>query len=148
MIYNNLLQIYLLMVFSIIMHEISHFFVAVWLGLTNIKLNIGDEFFSVKIGKLRISPLIFSGNVEVDEESLLSKNKRGIVAFFVSGNIANIVIIIVGLVCVKISTYFEIIIQINIIMVVINSIPVFGSDVKKICYYLKMKQDDCLNNMN
>ena len=142
MIYNNLFQIYILIALSVMLHELAHCIVALWLGVKDIKINIGDEFFSITIGRLRFSPLVFNGNVDVDEESLVSNTKIGIVLFFISGNIANVLIIIVCSFFVSVSDYFAILMQINMILIISNSLPVLGTDINKIRYYLKLKRNE------
>lgn len=81
---------------SIISHEVFHFITAKIMGFTVHGIYLGESLFRMKIGKVYISPIIKDGFVEVSFDKGKSANKIKIGAFFLSGMIANIILIWIG----------------------------------------------------
>jgi hypothetical protein len=93
-----ILRIYFLFCFSVMLHELFHFISAKFLRFKDINICLGYEgFFCIKICRLFISPFMITGSVSfsLDENNILSKRKY--IVFYLSGGLANIILIIFGI---------------------------------------------------
>ena len=71
-----LLDVYLIIFISLVIHELMHAIVAVVFRIKITKIKIGVGEFSLHLSKrLSITPFFFGGYVEVDPESLLKKKQ-------------------------------------------------------------------------
>ena len=128
MIIRFFVYLYVIYAASTIVHEIGHYLAAKILLGKVIQVVIGLESFSITIGKLKLSPIIFGGHVEVDADAIMEKSKIGIAAFVMSGIAANILLVLISVFFMK--GFFGLLtLVINITIIIFNSVPLFGTDV-------------------
>ena len=70
-----LFKMYIAVILTVIVHESMHYFVATLIKVRVVNIAFGNSLHLFRIGKCLISPLIFSGYIEVDQEELYSKKK-------------------------------------------------------------------------
>ncbi len=114
-------------IISVCIHELGHWLAAIrqYKRCDEICIGNGIHF---KIGKLRISPIIMTGYVSVEQEVVLQGSKMDAVIFFMSGAFTNLLLAIIGMiVCIYDRTYISLVI-LNIIQIVMSVFPMFGND--------------------
>lgn len=116
--------VYLIFAISVIIHEISHYIYARIKKIKVYNVCIGEEFLSIRICGLRISPLILCGYVEFDTQSVISKSKKEIIILFLSGSIANLILIIIASCLIPVFVYSLHVIAVNISAILFNTLPI------------------------
>lgn len=92
-----LLQLYLIFSLSVIVHELFHLAV---LAILKRKINyllIGCRKISFRLGKVRISPVIRSAHIDIDQQQITSMNRCELVLFFLSGSLGNACLLLLSL---------------------------------------------------
>lgn len=90
--YKICLYVYGLNILSVTLHELAHCLVACFTFGEIEELSIGNLIYPVTIKKLRISPIIFSGYVSVEQEKVLAASDIEICAFYLSGPLVTILL--------------------------------------------------------
>ena len=141
MIFNHIIELYLLAYISVLIHEFAHFIAGKAIGLHIESIHIGDKFFCVHIKRFYISFLIFgSSYVEFDSDELKNKSRRGICLFFLSGALANLLLAVIAAILLNVSRlYMSSLFWINIYLFIWNLFPLFlrKNDAGRLKYYLK-----------
>ncbi len=122
--FNIIFIIYILYGIAVILHELSHFICAKCLHLRNVDIYIGEKFFAINIKRVHVSPLITRGYIEFDSDSLLEKKKWQIIILYLSGSIANILIILISLILMNYVQYCIYAIFVNFFCIILNLFPV------------------------
>ena len=131
---------YIIYMISVIFYEFLHFIAAVTLHIEIININIGN-FIYFHINKVFISPFIFSGFVDVEYKSLISKNSLSICIFYLSGIIGNLLIFILSLFFIDNLLLKIWAVVVNGLSIAFSVIPITeGNDVVMLFYSLKEKQ--------
>lgn len=131
MLIRLILKLYLYMVISVVFHEFFHIIAGLICFGKIDKIVIGSEKFCLKIGTVSISPIIFNGRVEVDYEILARSNRIRKICFFLSGIMANILIIVFLLLEIKMNggnILNKFAIGLNITYIVYNIFPMEDND--------------------
>ena len=107
---------------------------------SNYNIAFGNSLHLFRIGKCLISPLIFSGYIEVDQEELYSKKKVVVILFYISGIIGNIILTIVAW---RLHNYWGIwLIIYNISAIMVNVLPIAeNNDVVAMYNYIKIESE-------
>lgn len=121
MILKNIIKIYIIMGMSIILHELGHWIVAKIFKFKNVKIVIGDKFYSINTKYFRFSPLIISGYVEFNFTPNITKKQ--IICFYLSGSFVNIVLIIMSLLFNKLFNEWIYLLIVNSLSVIFNLFP-------------------------
>lgn len=124
----------------VLAHEFIHYIFAkiFWKEITEIK--IGSDVLSVKIGKLSISPIIGNSFIIINEEQLSTSHKYQVVLFFMMPVVFNIGANIIFIFMLH-ELYILFSMIFNSTLIVINCLPVMGSDIARtIQYAFKKKQ--------
>lgn len=87
---------YLSYISAVILHELLHLVSALIFNIKINKIQIGNFIF-LRIKKLFFSPIILSGSLYVDYDSLISKKKAVICCFYLSGICGNIILLVLSL---------------------------------------------------
>lgn len=87
-----LIKLYAVVIVSVIVHEIFHYLSSLILRKPVSDIYIGANFFSIKIWKLHLSPFVFYGYVEIEDELLDKMIMPELVFFYLSGALGNIVL--------------------------------------------------------
>ena len=105
-----------------------------------VNIAFGNSLHLFRIGKCLISPLIFSGYIEVDQEELYSKKKVVVILFYISGIIGNIILTIVAW---RLHNYWGIwLIIYNISAIMVNVLPIAeNNDVVAMYNYIKIESE-------
>lgn len=131
MLIKIIIEIYLLHVVAVILHELFHM-IAGLICLQKVELVvIGCEKISINVGRFRISPLILGGRVDVDSEILERSTRIKKVCFFISGVLANLLLALLTFVYAKImgtSVISIFYIAYNIVCIVVNMLPFENND--------------------
>lgn len=114
----KLIYIYILIAVSVIIHEIAHYIVAKIVGAKNIFVEIGyKSSIKMRVRNVTISPLIIGGAVDCifpeDTKAI------GIIIFYLSGGLINLLIAIVTF-CFKSMDMA----MINTVLVIISWLPI------------------------
>lgn len=141
---KEVLIIYAALFVVLIAHEFGHLLFAKLFRLTVDEVILGVDLFSLKIGKIRFSPIIFGGSVVVRENELLKKHYIQIIMFFLGGSIASCFIYLIsfintGLFCYILRWTTRIDILFSICLIFYSS-----SDMYQLIHYIKMKMKDAL----
>ncbi len=116
--------VYILYGIAVILHELAHFICAKCLHLRNIDIHIGEKLFAVNIKRVHVSPLITSGYIEFDLDSLLEKKKWQIIMLYLAGSFANVLLIIIALMFMNYMQYYIYAILVNVFCILHNLFPV------------------------
>lgn len=122
--FSSILAVYIVYCLSVIAHELAHLICAKIMHLHNVDIRIGERFLAVNIRHFHFSPLIIGGSVEVDSDTLLRKKKWQIIMFYLSGSMANLLIIIVALIVMPYIRYPLYVIFANLFFIVMNLFPI------------------------
>lgn len=118
---------YFVVITAVVFHELFHVIAAKLLHLKVLNVTIGRDFLQLKLGNLYFSPFVLGGYVDVDEEQLFERGGKGIVFFYASGVIANIIIVFIAtLMTNNLVKYWTIIF--NVCMIALNIIPIFQNN--------------------
>lgn len=120
-------------------HESIHYVFAkiFWKEITEIK--IGSDVLSIKIGKLSISPILGNSYIIINEKQLSGSHKYQIVLFFMMPLVFNLVANIMFIFMLhKLFILFSMIF--NTTIIIINCLPIMGSDVAKTLKYVSRKR--------
>ena len=140
MIISRLIEVYMWILSSVVVHELFHVFCAILLKVGIVSVKIGESFFAIKKSNVSVSPIMSGGYVEVDEEELFSKNFKCVLVFFLSGCVANVLMIILvmcfaGQYDLKMTVFF-----INVFIIISSICPLIkGNDINGILCYMKKK---------
>ena len=141
MIFNRLLELYLLFYFFVAAHEIGHFIAAKMIDLNVSEFRIGDRLLAVRFGKFSISPWFgFGGYVSFPKEEMMQKTKKQMALFFFSGSAMNLLLILIGSLFIRFFPFYgTAIILINTLLLLENLIPFFHveNDIRKFFRYIK-----------
>ena len=97
MILNHILEIYMIYYVSVTLHELAHFWVAKAIGLNVKKIQIGDDLFSIKIGKCSLSiNCMYGSGVMFENREMIKKNRLQMSSFFLAGAVVNLIIMLSG----------------------------------------------------
>ncbi len=120
--------VYVIYAGSVILHEVGHLIAAKIFYKEYEEICIGN-LMHVKISpKIKISPVIFSGYISVQEETVLDSSKIKAIIFFSVGFVVNFIQVIIGISFNKYSDIFALIAIINMIQCINSVIPIEGSD--------------------
>lgn len=135
-----LFKMYIAVILTVIVHESMHYFVATLIKVRVVNIAFGNSLHLFRIGKCLISPLIFSGYIEVDQEELYSKKKVVVILFYISGIIGNIILTIVAW---RLHNYWGIwLIIYNISAIMVNVLPIAeNNDVVAMYNYIKIESE-------
>jgi len=98
MIINHLTELFLIIYICIIVHEMGHAVAAAVIGVRVKSIQIGDDLFAVRVGKLSVSlNPIFGSCVRFCEDELRTKCRWQKVFFFLSGAAVNAVTGVIGI---------------------------------------------------
>ncbi len=138
----DIVQVYIILILSVVAHEVAHYVTAKIIGLKELQIHIGSEFTKIHLGKIHISPIVFGGYVEFLQEDLLKKQKTEIIAFFLSGIAINIIIVVLSGIFYNNSRLISYVFWVNIASLSISLVPFFPpqNDVTKLIKYLRYKK--------
>ena len=141
MIVNHILELYLVLFITVIVHELAHAFTAKMIGLDVREFKIGDDLFAVKLGRVSISlNTIFGSNVSVYSEELKTKNKMQIIIFFMSGSLANLLLIVLSVLCNNVNPlYANALLWCNVYTLIGGICPIIlkQNDMNKMLFYIR-----------
>ncbi|MBQ2718391.1 MAG: site-2 protease family protein [Clostridia bacterium] len=121
--FKTIFVIYVTYSISVILHELAHFICAKLMRLKNVDIYIGEKFLAINIKRFHFSPLITSGYVEFDLNSLIIKKNWQIIIFYMAGAFANILIILISLIIMPYTKYSIYIVLVNVFCVLTNLFP-------------------------
>lgn len=131
------LFLYIIHVCSVILHEMGHVLIAHVLHLQVNKVCIGCEKYSLKIGKIQISPFVANGYVEIAIDNCTVK-KSDLMMFFMAGPLINLMIVIGSFFMTHITINAFFVIGINLIHFCGSICPwIEGNDVVSLIKELK-----------
>ncbi|MPW26366.1 hypothetical protein GC105_11260 [Alkalibaculum sp. M08DMB] len=130
------LLIYLVNIIIIIIHELAHYIVAKILWNEVEEIVIGSRILSIKLYKVSLSPIIFGGRVDVKWNKVANSNIYQIILFFLSGVFANFITLIICWLYIK-SIYGNLYIILSGFTIVINSIPIYNTDMSILLKVIK-----------
>ena len=122
--FSDLIIIYCLYASSVILHELFHVIFAKFFNIKIYEMKIGEDYFAIRIKRVSISPLIISGYVEFSTDDLVNISKLKCIFLYLSGCIANIILIIISLFLLNKFEYSLYLIIINAFAIIISLIPV------------------------
>ncbi len=139
MIFNHIMEIYILLSISVIIHELAHVIIAKIIKLEVDEIHIGDQLFSIRVGKVYFSPLILGKSyVSFRAEKLAVKSNTKKISFFGAGPISNAVICLFAIIFREKSNFYaNILLDINTYIFIVNIIPVFDNDMSKLRLFMK-----------
>lgn len=141
MIFNRILELYLLLYFSIAAHETGHLIAARLIGLKVTGLRIGDRFLAIRFGGLSVSPWCGCGGfVSFDQTEMTKKTKTQKAFFFFSGCAVNVLLLISSTLLIRLSPFYAAaIFLINFSLLLENAVPFFHpeNDLRKFLRYIK-----------
>ena len=120
--------LYISYAISIIVHELFHLIAALLLKISIQGVYIGEKFLRVSIGKLYISPIILSGYVVVESDDYRGINTPIICAFYLSGILGNIILILLSYYCIANSALSFWIILVNILSILFSLLPIISDN--------------------
>ena len=126
-------------IFSLVMHELSHCVMAKIVYKEYDEMRIGNLIYFNITNKVKISPIILSGYVSVDEDKIINSSKKNAVIFFMSGPICNIFLVIISSVLLMFNGIFIYSIYINICLFVFSMLPINGTDFYEMLKVLQYK---------
>lgn len=116
---RSFINLYFTLCFSVICHEMAHFFIAKMCHFTNIYVCIGlENHLGFRTKSFFISPFIFSGYVSAEDHNWKTRNILQVFFYYFSGIIVNIIFIILGIIFHKL-----IIIFVNTIIMLLSAMP-------------------------
>lgn len=122
--FKSIFVIYIIYGLSVILHEFAHFICAKLMRLHNVDIYIGEKLLAINIKRFHFSPLITSGYIEFDLDSLMLKKNWQIIMFYMAGSFANILNILIALIIMPYMEYSIYIILVNVFCVSINLFPI------------------------
>lgn len=136
-----MITIYIMIYFSIFLHELMHYIVAKKIRIPIMKVKIGTEWPKINFGKWKVSPILGNSYVEVDYECLIKQSRVKISLFFVMGIIMNVFLTIIFFVLYKYMGQLSYIIVSlsNLFIVVSNLLPVGHTDIAELNAIIKEK---------
>lgn len=136
--YKMCLILYGLNGLSVTLHELAHLLTAKLVFGAYDELSIGNLIYPVSFQKLKLSPIIFSGYVSVEQETVLTASYKKIILFFLSGPITTLII---GTICyLAVGTLlFRIIGLYNLIIGIMFLLPLPGTDMYHLMKVLHYK---------
>ena len=131
--FRIIITFYLLYALTVTLHELFHYITGKIIGLKNLEIYIGESFFRINIKKVHFSPLITNGYVEFD---YIECSKKKIIFFYLSGSLANLLLILVGLLFKN--NYGYILCFMNLFIILFNLIPIRGikNDIAELKQYI------------
>lgn len=141
MIFSHIFELYLILCFSVVIHEIAHVVAAKIINLDIEEIHIGDELFAIRFRNVFVSLNMISGSyVSFYSDSMKSKSRREIIIFFLSGPFANLILIAAG--CFFTfgeSMFARFLVYFNAIVILENCIPFLNkkNDVGKMIKYIR-----------
>ena len=139
MIFNHLMEVYLMIWLSAALHELAHYFVAKMIKLEVLSVHIGDELFSVHIGKVYISFMLrICSCVEFYADEMKEKSRWQRAVFFLSGPAMNLMISAIAAPFSS-NLYMKYLLWINLLLFAVNAFPwiLKQNDMGKARLYLK-----------
>lgn len=119
--------VYLIHVGSVLVHELAHLASSILLFKSFEEIRLGNGFYFTLFQKVKISPLILTGYVAVDNDVLLKSSNIKIIIFFLSGLLVNLLVglplSLVGQGRLKYIGYL------NLLYCLLSLIPIPGTDV-------------------
>jgi len=135
--------IYLIVYFSLLVHELMHYIVARMLRMDVFAINIGFEAISHKRRKLSISPIVGPSYIEVAKEQLVEKKTIQVLMYFMAGIFGNLLLglLMVGLLFFIDNNIVLIGLIFNLLLVLINAIPIGKTDISTLIRIIKEKNE-------
>lgn len=127
-IYKDIGLLYIFHAISAIVHELGHWFIAKKVYKQYEKVCIGNLFFLKLSKKVKISPIIISGYVSVNQDVILSSSKAKVIAFFGIGPLLNLGLAGIGLLTYMWDRAYIYMTLVNIIHFTFSIIPIEGTD--------------------
>lgn len=141
MIFNRILELYVLFYFCIAAHEIGHWIAARSIGLKVLGLRIGDRFLAIRFGGISVSPWCgCGGSVLFDQAEMKKKTNKQKAVFFFSGCAVNVLLLISSTLLIRLSPFYAAaIFLINFSLLLENAVPFFHqeNDLRKFLRYIK-----------
>ena len=138
----DVIIIYGFIYISIFSHEMMHCFCAIVAKIDIYQVSIGFEPLGVRLGIFTVSPVLGPSYIEVSTEQLNKRNRLSKVLFYSSGIIGNIILALIFAIACNVTGSFLCMIGvfINIMMIIINSIPVGRTDIALLVKIQKNKR--------
>lgn len=141
MIILRLWELYIWIFLSVSLHELFHLATAALFRIKVRSMKLGASLFAIKIGNVSISPIAANGFTEVEKNELYRVNESKLILFFLSGLVANILLIFIMLLFFKGYLLRPYIIGLNLCLLFSSALPVFSrSDVKQAIVCLKERK--------
>lgn len=141
MIFSHIFELYLILCFSVVIHEVAHVVAAKIIKLDVKEIHIGDELFAIRFRNIFVSLNMLSGSyVLFSSSSMESKTSKEIVFFFLSGAFANLILIAIGSIASSDENlYARFLVLINVLLIMENCTPfvIKRNDVGKMIKYLR-----------
>ena len=138
---STILITYLICYTLVLIHEFIHYIFAwtFWKEVNEIK--IGSDLLSIKICKLTISPIIGNSYITVNEKHLRTSHRFQIVLFFMTPLMFNIGANIIFVFMLH-NSYIIYSMIFNTTLIIMNCLPIIGSDVGMTIKYAFKKNSD------
>lgn len=137
----NAFIFYVIAFLSILLHELFHVFMCKIFGMKINNVHIGSKHGRIYIGRFGFSPILFGGEVVIDETELERLNLRQLFMFFYSGVFANMCMSFVFLVFINNNMFFEGLLF-NIGTILYNAIPFINKNNDSSLFFKYKKTKD------
>jgi len=89
---NYIVGIYIIIVISVILHELGHWTIAHILKLKYKKMILGSHFYILDTDHIALSIIILNGAIEMNIDELLAKKRLEVIFLFMVGPIITVIL--------------------------------------------------------